>query len=130
MGSPQRAFKLTNSDDIGGIFLNILAEQVSNASASGNANVLGGAVAFDGTRTAVIKVDPYYQQMRLTIFKPRATTPVSVTTPDGQALTISSPGVSVDQIGANIEVWTIDTPTPGSLNLEKHSRYQVDQRIS
>jgi len=125
VGSPQRALKLTSSDEIGGMFLNILAELVSSLTGRGNTDVLGGAVAFDGTRTATIKVAPYYQQLRLTIFKPKATTPVSVIMPDGQTLTASSPAVSVEQLGANIEVWTIDMPIPGNWTLKS----TVDTRL-
>jgi hypothetical protein len=110
------ATRVANSTDVGQTFLEILAQVVealrSNASESTTGDVIGRPVDVN-EQNAVIDVPPYYQSMRITVFKTQPIASIAITDPLGTTFNEASPQVTVTGVNGAIETWTIDNPQPG-----------------
>lgn len=117
------AQRVENSTEASSEFLNIMVSLVNEIRASsgesGNGNRIGENIELDPlTNTSPINVPPYYQRMRVTVFKLQQEAGVVLTTPSGITMSQASPQVTVTGLSNAIEVWTIDNPEPGNWQLQ------------
>jgi len=120
VGEASRAVQIESTDDIGPRFLSILAELTRRLRSSGedSGSIIGKRIDFPGgTNFTTIGVPPYYQSMRLTVFRPSDSAAITLTKPDGTNVTSGSPGVTITTDLGDIEIWTITDPPPGTWSL-------------
>ncbi len=112
--------RIQTSDDISPAFLRILTELVKSfrgTSGSGGAeSIIGQRVSIEN-REAHINVPPYYQTLRITLFKVDPSIDTQIQNPNGIILTETSPNVNVIGKNESIEVWEISNPIPGTWNI-------------
>jgi hypothetical protein len=115
-----QAVQITRSEEIAPRFLSILAKLTRQlrVQSDDSGSIIGQQVVFlDGSNQTEIRVNPYYQSIRLTLFRAGANTEITLQRPDGQ---IASPGqldVRITTTLSAIEVWTILNPAPGTWRL-------------
>lgn len=119
-GSAARAVQIDGTDDIGPNFLKILSELTRRLRAGEDSgSIIGQQVDFpDGTKIASVGVPPYYQSMRLTVFRPSTSSGIRLTDPTGTLVTTATAGVTVTSDLGDIEIWTVINPTPGMWSIE------------
>jgi len=126
--TPDNATRVDNPTDVGQSFLQILAQVVNalrtenslNGTNSSTSGVLSASQSefFDTiipveNGEAAIDVPPYYQSMRITVFKTQPVASIAISDPSGVTLSESSPHVRVTGVNGAIETWTISDPQPG-----------------
>lgn len=119
VGTEGRAERIETSTDVGQSFLRILVDSVRKLRAAPPAgsgepsDVIGEPIPVVENRTAQIDVPPYYQTLRITVFKVAPETGLTITDPLGNPVTANTDHVTVTGSQSAIEVWTIAFPTPG-----------------
>lgn len=117
------AQRVENATQASSEFLNImvgLVNEIRVADLNGGVNDrIGESVDFaDGTNRTQVVVPPYYQRMRITVFKVQLESGVILTTPSGLTMNQTTPQVTVTGLSNAIEVWTIDNPEPGNWEVQ------------
>jgi len=116
VGDPANARRVENSTDIGQSFLEILAEVVNalrpTSTDGGTSDQIGIPVEVIN-QSATVDVPPYYQAMRITVFKTTPIASIAITDSNGITLNQASPQVTITGVNGAIETWTINNPTPG-----------------
>lgn len=110
------AQRVETPNEVGQQFLEILAKVVAklrpDEADAATGDVIGRLVGIEN-QSGVIDVPPYYQSMRVTVFKTDPVASIVLTDPSGTTLNEASPQVSVTGVNGAIETWTINSPEPG-----------------
>ena len=119
VGTSGTAERVENSTAVGRAFLEIMLDLVAvvRGSESDDGDRVGEVVEFDGSNRTSVDIPPYYQSLRVTVFKALPESGLVLTTPDGTVLTEGFPSVTLSGVSSAIEVWTVSDPLPGTWQL-------------
>ncbi|MCD4685086.1 MAG: VWA domain-containing protein [Anaerolineae bacterium] len=132
VGNHGRAERLEDSTDIGPRFVTILTDVTqmlrgeTESGAGTEGDTLGEQVGFDQANTATIDVPPFYQTLRITIFKNEPSAQITITDPYGNVVSDVMPTVSVTGRDSAIEIQTIQFPEPGIWHITTQNATLLD----
>jgi len=114
VGATGSAQRIQRSEEVGPSFLKILLSLVKAVSgANKSQDLVGVQLAIKG-KDAAIDVPPYHKAMRVTLFKTRPESTVTLVDPAGNTLAATSSQVKITGLGSAIEAWTVADPVPGN----------------